>query len=56
MHSDEMARNARILKPFDSYGIVGNDSTKLPYVDTVNFVGPQRKEEVRNRLLIKDKE
>lgn len=40
MESDEMARNATVLKPFDSYGIVSNDSTKTPYVDTVNFIGP----------------
>ena len=39
MESDEMARNARIERPFDSYGIVSRDSTAI-YVDTVNFVGP----------------
>lgn len=57
MHSDEMARNARIMKPFDSYGIISNDSNSTPYLDTVNFIGPQQKaESVRNRLLIKEKE
>lgn len=39
MESDEMARNAYILHPFNSYGIV-RDSTEKPYVDTVNFIGP----------------
>lgn len=53
MESDEMARNARIMKPFDSYGII-SDSTSTPYVDTVNFIGPEFKPEpVRNKLLIK---
>ena len=44
MESDEMARNARIERPFDSYGIVSMDSTAI-YIDTVNFVGPA----VKNR-------
>ena len=44
MESDEMARNARIERPFDSYGIVSRDSTAI-YIDTVNFVGPA----VKNR-------
>lgn len=39
MESDEMARNARIMRPFDSYGIIGRDSTST-YIDTVNFIGP----------------
>lgn len=38
MESDEMARNAELLRPFNSYGIV--DSTKVEYVDTANFIGP----------------
>ena len=41
LDSDERARNANILKPFDSYGIIKNDSTKT-YIDTVNFIGPKR--------------
>ena len=41
MESDEMARNAHILRPFDSYGIIRSDSTKR-YIDTVNFIGPKR--------------
>lgn len=40
MESDEMARNAIISKPFDSFGIVGRDSTAVVYIDTVNFIGP----------------
>ena len=42
MRSDEMARNSEILKPFNSYGVVVQDSTKV-VVDTVNFIGPMRK-------------
>ena len=43
MESDEMARNAKIGRPFDSYGIVGRDSTTAVYIDTVNFIGPLAK-------------
>jgi len=39
MESDELARNAIILKPFDSYSII-KDSAEVLYIDTVNFVGP----------------
>ena len=42
MRSDEMARNAIILKPFDSYGLMKEDST-LVRIDSANFVGPLRK-------------
>lgn len=38
MESDEMARNAILLKPFDSYTIAG-DSTSI-LLDSLNFVGP----------------
>ena len=41
LESDEMARNARLLKVFDSYGIVSEDTTGTGYVDTVNFIGPR---------------
>lgn len=41
MESDEMARNARLLRPFDSYGIVAEDSTGTAYRDTVNLIGPK---------------
>lgn len=40
MKSDEMAKNATILRPFNSYGIIDNDSTKTGYIDTVNLIGP----------------
>lgn len=38
MESDEMARNAILLKPFDSYTIPGDSTTIL--LDSLNFVGP----------------
>lgn len=37
MESDEQARNAEILRPFDSFTRIEEDSL---YVDTANFVGP----------------
>jgi len=40
MESDEMVRNAVLVRPFDSFGIV--DSTKISYTDTANFIGPVR--------------
>ena len=39
LDSDERARNANILRPFDSYGIIRQDSSNV-YIDTVNFIGP----------------
>lgn len=39
MRSDEKARNAVINRPFDTYGIVKEDSTKV-VIDTANFIGP----------------
>lgn len=39
MRSDEMARNTTIFKPFNSYGVVVQDSTKV-IIDSVNFIGP----------------
>ncbi len=39
MRSDEMARNTVIFKPFNSYGVVVQDSTKI-IIDSVNLVGP----------------
>ncbi len=41
LKSDEMARNALLLKPFNSFGIISNDSTSTGYQDTVNFIGPR---------------
>lgn len=40
MESDDKARNAIILRPFDSYAIVERDSLEVPYIDSINFVGP----------------
>lgn len=42
MESDQRARNSVILRPFDSYGIVVQDSTQVR-IDSVNFIGPLRK-------------
>lgn len=39
MRSDEMARNTVIYKPFNSFGVVVQDSTKV-VVDSVNLIGP----------------
>lgn len=39
MRSDEMARNSILLKAFDSYGVVVEDSTRV-VIDSVNFIGP----------------
>ena len=39
MRSDEMARNAILLKPFDNEFIIENDSTRV-VIDSVNFIGP----------------
>ena len=35
MQSDEMARNAQILRPFDSYGIISRDTASTQAADTV---------------------
>ena len=42
MRSDEMARNAILLKPFDNEFIIEQDSTVV-MVDSVNFIGPMLK-------------
>ena len=42
MESDQRARNSIIFRPFDSYGVVVQDSTKV-LVDSVNFIGPIQK-------------
>ena len=39
MRSDEMARNAILYRPFNSYAYVIQDSTKV-VIDSVNFIGP----------------
>ena len=42
MRSDEMARNAILLRPFDNEFLFGDDSTRV-VVDSVNFIGPMLK-------------
>ena len=42
MRSDEMARNAILMRPFDNEFIIDNDTTKV-VVDSVNFIGPMLK-------------
>jgi len=39
MESDQRANNTIIHKPFDSYGVVVQDSTAV-IIDTANFIGP----------------
>lgn len=39
MRSDERARNSIILRPFNSYSVVVQDTTKV-LIDSVNFIGP----------------
>src|SRR5574344_1499176 len=40
MESDEMARNAVLLRPFDSYTLLNQDTTSTTYIDSANFIGP----------------
>ena len=42
MESDQRARNNIIFNPFNSYGIVVQDSTRVA-VDSINFIGPIQK-------------
>lgn len=42
MESDQRARNSVIFRPFNSYGIVTQDSTAVN-IDSVNFIGPLQK-------------
>ena len=44
MRSDEKVTQSVILRPFNSYGVVVQDSTYVR-VDTVNFIGPLLKKE-----------
>ena len=39
MRSDERARNAIVLNPFNNFGVVVKDSTEV-IIDSVNFIGP----------------
>ena len=40
MESDERARHAFILKPFDSWSVMQDSTNRIEIVDTMNFVGP----------------
>lgn len=42
MESDQRARNSILRKPFNSYGIIVQDSTQV-LTDSVNFIGPLQK-------------
>lgn len=39
MRSDDRARNSILLRPFNSYGVTVQDTTKV-VIDSVNFIGP----------------
>lgn len=39
MHSDEKARNSIIHRPFNSYSVVVQDTTRV-LIDSANFIGP----------------
>ena len=39
MRSDDKARNSIIMRPFNSYGVVVQDTTVV-MIDSVNFIGP----------------
>lgn len=39
MRSDEKAQNSIVLRPFNSYGVVVQDTTEI-LIDSVNFIGP----------------
>ncbi len=40
LESDERARNAVLLRPFDSYSVISKDTTITAFVDSANFIGP----------------
>lgn len=46
MRSDEMARDAVIQRPFNSYGVVVKDSTVVQ-IDSVNLIGPVPADKVK---------
>ena len=45
MESDQRARDHTIFNPFNSYGIIVQDTTEV-VIDTVNFIGPLLKNSV----------
>jgi len=46
MRSDEKVTNSVIMRPFNSYGVVVQDSTQVR-IDTANFIGPLLKKSPR---------
>lgn len=46
MRSDEKVTNSVIMRPFNSYGVVVQDSTEVR-IDTANFIGPLLKKSAR---------
>ncbi len=40
MESDERARHAVILKPFDSYSVMQDSTHRIEITDSLNFMGP----------------
>ena len=50
MRSDDMARNAIIQRPFNSYSVVEQDTTKV-VLDSVNFIGPFPKPRVAKKAV-----
>ena len=46
MRSDEKVTNSVIMRPFNSYGVVVQDSTQVR-IDTANFIGPLLKKSAR---------
>ena len=46
MRSDEKVTNSVIMRPFNSYGVVVQDSTQVR-IDTANFIGPLLKKSSR---------
>lgn len=46
MRSDEKVTNSVIMRPFNSYGVVVQDSTQVR-IDTANFIGPLVKKSSR---------
>ena len=48
MRSDERARNSILLRPFNSYTVVVQDTTEV-LIDSVNFIGPLLKNKAEKR-------
>ena len=52
MRSDDRARNAILRKPFDSFSVTEKDTTRI-MVDSVNFIGPFKQKQVKNKAVSK---